>query len=335
MTSIGSKATTLLSEVQKQQATLDDEITKITGEAEVLLKAARTVGESWSGSNFGYHGELYYGDYQRPPFGERFSVEWGGIHGIPPNWRVRTPDEVKERIEQLAGTRFARVESSSDQVISAAKSLQSRLLIEFAPLHNLDGYRREKELLSELENLDWADKAHNRYSANALNSFPRMTRDSEAFMQGRILPAHTYYEAVAIQVQVSCRAVQRFWELAQRLLKQLEAQPPQAEVAATHVAAAAELAYEKTERKRTVFLVHGRAEGAQQTVARFLEKIGLRVVILSEQPNRGRTIIEKFEQHADVGFAVALLTPDDVGGLAEDPDNLRPRSRQNVILELG
>lgn len=59
-------------------------------------------------------------------------------------------------------------------------------------------------------------------------------------------------------------------------------------------------------------------------------------MILHEQPNQGRTIIEKFEvSSSDVAFAVVLLTPDDVGGIKEDPPNLQLRARQNVILELG
>lgn len=56
---------------------------------------------------------------------------------------------------------------------------------------------------------------------------------------------------------------------------------------------------------------------------------------MHEQPNSGRTIIEKLEGHLDVDFAVVLLTPDDVGGLAGDPPRLQNRARQNVVLELG
>ena len=58
-------------------------------------------------------------------------------------------------------------------------------------------------------------------------------------------------------------------------------------------------------------------------------------MILHEQANLGRTIIEKFEEHAQVGFAVALLTPDDVGSLKEEKTNLKSRARQNVIFEFG
>ncbi|MCY4588805.1 MAG: nucleotide-binding protein [Bryobacterales bacterium] len=84
-----------------------------------------------------------------------------------------------------------------------------------------------------------------------------------------------------------------------------------------------------------VFIVHGRDEGAKNEVARFIEKLDLVPVILHEQANQGRTIIEKFEEHAQVGFTVALLTPDDVGALQDDKNNRKPRARQNVIFEFG
>lgn len=85
-----------------------------------------------------------------------------------------------------------------------------------------------------------------------------------------------------------------------------------------------------------VFLVHGHDEAALQEVARFLERLEQDVIVLREQPNRGRTIIEKFEDYSDVAFAVVLLTPDDRGGRALDSfEEQKPRARQNVILELG
>jgi predicted nucleotide-binding protein len=86
---------------------------------------------------------------------------------------------------------------------------------------------------------------------------------------------------------------------------------------------------------KRVFVVHGHDTGAKEMVARYLERLGLQAVILHEQANEGRTVIEKIEAHSDVGFAVILLTPDDVGGPKTDAINLMPRARQNVILELG
>jgi predicted nucleotide-binding protein len=81
--------------------------------------------------------------------------------------------------------------------------------------------------------------------------------------------------------------------------------------------------------------VHGHDSQTKESVTRFLERIGLEPVILHEQPSSGLTVPEKLEAFSGVGFAVILLTPDDVGGLGSEPDKLKPRARQNVILELG
>ena len=83
-----------------------------------------------------------------------------------------------------------------------------------------------------------------------------------------------------------------------------------------------------------VFIVHGHNIEVQQTVARTIEKLDLNPIILNELPNRGKTLIEKFENHSDVGFAIVLLTADD-NGKAKSGNDLKSRARQNVILELG
>lgn len=82
-----------------------------------------------------------------------------------------------------------------------------------------------------------------------------------------------------------------------------------------------------------VFVIHGSDHGTKETVARFLESLDLNPIILHEQPDQGRTIIEKFEDYAQTSYAIALLTPDDMGG--PNADALKPRVRQNVIFEMG
>jgi predicted nucleotide-binding protein len=84
-----------------------------------------------------------------------------------------------------------------------------------------------------------------------------------------------------------------------------------------------------------VFIVHGHDEAAKESVARTIEKLGLGAMILHEQPNAGKTIIEKFEEYSKVGFAVVLLTPDDMVATSEKPKRSKPRPRQNVIFEFG
>lgn len=83
-----------------------------------------------------------------------------------------------------------------------------------------------------------------------------------------------------------------------------------------------------------IFIVHGHDEAPRETMARFIAKLGFEPIILNEQANRGQTVPEKLSAYADVGFAVVLLTPDDLGRSVIDGTD-QPRARQNVILELG
>ncbi len=93
---------------------------------------------------------------------------------------------------------------------------------------------------------------------------------------------------------------------------------------------------QKPEVLKNIFIVHGRNHSIKEEVARFIDKLKLKPIILHEQPNKGRTVIEKFIDYSNVGFAIILLTGDDKGGLAEDGiDNYKLRARQNVIFELG
>lgn len=85
-----------------------------------------------------------------------------------------------------------------------------------------------------------------------------------------------------------------------------------------------------------IFIVHGHDDEMKSAVASVVERLGLKPVILHDMPDKGRTIIEKFHDYSDVGYAIVLLSPDDLGrqrGTSAGDD--RPRARQNVILELG
>lgn len=98
--------------------------------------------------------------------------------------------------------------------------------------------------------------------------------------------------------------------------------------------ASQEVSMKKAKEYKKVFIVHGHDNGLKQEVARLVEKQGLEAIILSEQANRGKTIIEKFEEHSDVGAAICLFTGDDYGR-AKDAEEDKLRARQNVVFEAG
>ena len=89
------------------------------------------------------------------------------------------------------------------------------------------------------------------------------------------------------------------------------------------------------ENQPKVFISHGHDREVITTVAKFVEALGLKPTVLDEQPKKGQTIIDKFEEQADeAGFAIVLLTPDDVGS-SKATGKRKPRARQDVIFELG
>lgn len=98
---------------------------------------------------------------------------------------------------------------------------------------------------------------------------------------------------------------------------------------------------------KKIFVVHGRDITAKNDLVKILkERLELEPIVLMDEPNEGRTIIEKIEKKSlKVGFAFVILTPDDIGLLKEKfdscenleqvKDSLELRARQNAILELG
>jgi predicted nucleotide-binding protein len=86
----------------------------------------------------------------------------------------------------------------------------------------------------------------------------------------------------------------------------------------------------------TIFLVHGHDLAMLRDVEAFVRRIGITPIILMDEASRGGTVIEKFEQNAEVPFAVVLFSPDDVGRAYDAPKSaLKRRPRQNAVLELG
>ncbi len=83
-----------------------------------------------------------------------------------------------------------------------------------------------------------------------------------------------------------------------------------------------------------VFIVHGHNAEMKEAVARLIERQGIEAIILNEQANKGKTIIEKIEDYSDVAGAICLFSPDDEGKALRDKE-VKKRARQNVVFEAG
>jgi len=91
-----------------------------------------------------------------------------------------------------------------------------------------------------------------------------------------------------------------------------------------------------TKSRNKVFIVHGHDNEMLRDIEAYIRRVRVEAVVLQDEASRGDTIIQKVERYGDVPYAVVLLSPDDVGRARSAPDgDLRPRARQNAVLELG
>jgi predicted nucleotide-binding protein len=91
--------------------------------------------------------------------------------------------------------------------------------------------------------------------------------------------------------------------------------------------------------KARIFVVHGHDTIARDQLELALRRLGLEPFVLMYSSGDGDTIIEALEKRIGkkytTDFGIVLFTPDDMGHAKDSPADIKPRPRQNVVLEAG
>lgn len=86
----------------------------------------------------------------------------------------------------------------------------------------------------------------------------------------------------------------------------------------------------RVKRPRRIFISHGHSQDWLQVQAYIEKDVKLPTLELAQQPNKGRTVLQKLREESDkCSFAVIIMTGDD--DLGTGP----PRARENVMHEIG
>lgn len=190
--------------------------------SEKLIDVSGKVERSWSGSFAGWHGSMYYHDFQIPSVGKRFSGEWGGIHGIPEGWNEKQPEQVLAKLEELIGGNFSikQFENDIKDLRKAAEDLQREISIIFSFFDFSASMIKENELLVESGNFLFGNLKNMFICARLPKRL--MSRDMEALRQGICTPVWLYYEGLALEGKDFCTRINNFFILIDRLVRQLE-----------------------------------------------------------------------------------------------------------------
>lgn len=192
--------------------------------AEKIRNVCSTIERSWSGSFSGYHGSLYYGEFESPPLNRRFSVEWGTIHGLPEGWRQRQPEEVMNIVEGRVGYDFStkKLEKDSAVFLESARELHENILDIIGSPVFPKPTERISSTIQEIKKIKFGKPRD--FFGNYINDHlpkTRVSRDSEALMEGIYIPTQLYCEAVASEAKKVWEQTNEFIKLVQRLNKQL------------------------------------------------------------------------------------------------------------------
>lgn len=109
------------------------------------------------------------------------------MNGAPRGSHERQSDEVKQRIERLARLQIGPLQDREKQIAQPTEDLRDELVLDLSPLDSLTGFAKEKELLHQIEKLDWGNTDANKYIANVINNSPRATREGVRVAKRRVV----------------------------------------------------------------------------------------------------------------------------------------------------
>jgi uncharacterized protein (TIGR02391 family) len=209
----------LIKKFRNKQTNILGNIPKLS---EKLGEACSRVELSWSGSFAGWHGKMYYRNFQIPSIHEQFSGIWGGVKRIPDGWEEKQPEEVRVKIEELIGDNFSAEKFEDDirKLREEAKRFKDEIIVTFSSVIFDSNIAKEKDLFTQIENFKFG-RTKEEYINDRL---PKtiMSRDTEVLTQGICLASWLYYEGAALEGKNIYEAINNFFALLDRLIKRLE-----------------------------------------------------------------------------------------------------------------
>ena len=187
-----------------------------------LFDACRKIERSWSGSYAGWHGRLYFRNFEIPSITEKFSGEWGAVQGIPEGWQERESEEVKAEIEELVGNSLSldEFEQTINRAHDEANNTRDEITILLSNSQFDQSLAKEKSLFDQIEKFEFGITQREYIEQNMPKTL--MTRDKEAIRQGICLPAWLYYEALAYEGKSILKASEEFIKIVERFIRQMK-----------------------------------------------------------------------------------------------------------------
>lgn len=293
---------------------------EIQNPVDKLEDAAVLIGKAWSGSWLGYHSCVYYEDFNPPPPGAHFSLEWGMmdssfVRGTAGAWKEYDYDHVQSVILKTAGNPNV---SSAKKISETASSVFDDKKEEVLSILTTCIGKSEDPFLEKLKGeTDKIKLLH--YSDYVLHFRPSgefMSRDQIAVGQGFKTPPHYHTLCEVMGVRQPIQACKSLKKRAKRANAHLSKQEKRSK------------GLDKTE--TNIFIGHGRSNIWKDLKDFIHDRIGLPWDEFNRIPVAGITNIARLsEMLDDAAIAFLVMTAED-----EQADG-KIQARMNVVHEAG
>ena len=286
-----------------------------------ITEACSSVQESWSGSNLGYHANVYYKGLASPPAGAHFSPEWGlestyfgaaSDPGFQEFTKARVFDEIRKRARidpdefqkpaRQLSQQFEAIQRDVVSVLVIARETKSDEFID--------------EMLREIKSL--ATTSSESARRMLYPSGQKMTRDTLAISQGTRLAPHQEIWADALAVSSVFGSAQHLMELTRQ--------------AAAHLSRRRSIAgiSQELQSMKTVFIGHGRSPIWRELKDFIRDTLQLEVEEFGRVATAGiSTTARLSEMLENASFAFLIMTAED------ESEAGKMVARQNVVHEVG
>jgi len=173
---------------------------------QALERACDVAKRACSGSNMGYHANVYYDGVHPPPPGAEFNPEWGLIENWPthqpdPGWRVMNYGDVIERLLMRAKiTDLPALKATMRDVQESLSDLKEQAV---SMLNVAISQRADPFIKRQLERIETLKIASASTIAPTLVRPGQWSRDSEAHSQGLKVAPHQSLIAIYLSHRVT------------------------------------------------------------------------------------------------------------------------------------
>jgi hypothetical protein len=176
-----------IDDLKSKIASLTEKASSFSDKAQKVTTACVAINKAWSGSSLVGHAKYFFEDFQEPQTPERFSIEWGLIHGVPEGWFEKSDEEIRSKIEKDSGVSLDEMKTLATELDTGFLDLQREAVLHLAEVGFPEG------------DVDKIEKFSIKTATDIFNdifSTKFMTRDTES-ATGHYIAPHIYYDAVA------------------------------------------------------------------------------------------------------------------------------------------